>query len=577
MLGSSKPLVLRMPVLWLSGLLALFGSPLQASLQDALGNKALFELQPYKEETSALYEGKSITSATLVNLNAHINAWYLLGVKDGRKAEVLYNIQPASDSLTLGLDPASPELVISNANGESSRCDIETEIVKAHAKRPPRLGYLAVCNNALFLIIKQEGNQATVEKGAEMLRWLAGEAGEDIINGVKETVFQDKYLVNETTEEAQESPEAGANPDPDPFLPRAAIHPRFKNTTIPTNQLGMKTAKSERSLLAGRWYPLLNYPDIYASMIEPGMVSKEILASHHDRVNGLDGVENGGVAYLMAINLSRYSLGWGHGTDLPGVGWSSRAINIKRDNPYGPDGFNTFKPLIPLGHTLPSLWPKVVGTLSGGFQNRHSAFRYGELSKSQKAHHYGFMENGVLFVTPSTGLATLITYKDGSVELKTWTEQDTEKMPLMKHIRQNGVPLIDRDEQGQGIPGKLVKHWSAGNWSGSADKELRTPRGAACIIETPQDKFLVYAYFSGATPSGLARVFQAYGCNYAIHLDMNSPGQAYASLSRPKGGNSNAFEIEHLMTGMFTGDTSGTPRYLVKPDYKDFFYILKRD
>lgn len=538
------------------------------------GNGALFQLQPFKEETTANYEGKPFTSVSLVNLNANINAWYILGLTNGKSVKAAYNILPASDTLKLGLDPVQPELLITDAGNQVHRCDIAGGIDRAYAKRTqPRLSYLPVCDNRLFIVIEQEGNQAFVEKGAEVVRWLAGDSGEDIVNGVKDGFFQDKYLVQEETEESQEPQNAPENKGP---LPRASIQARYKNTSIPARLLGLKTAKPEKSLLVGHWYPLRNYPDILASMIEPGMLDRGILDSHPDRVNPLDGVENGAVVYLMSLNLDKYTLGWGQGTDLPGVGWSERAVNIRKDNPFGPDGFNTMKPLIPLGHAPPFLWSKVIGTFSGGFQKRHSAFRYGELSKTEKGHHYGFMENGVLFVTPSEGLATLIIYKDGSIDFKTWTDQDKDNLPFMRHIRQNGLPLIERDENGDGVPGKYVKHWSAGNWSGSAKKELRTPRGAACIVEMKQEKHFIYAYFSGATPSAMARVFQAYGCNYAFQLDMNSPGQAYASLSRAQD-NSTAFEIEHLMTGMFTGDTKGTPRYLIKPDYKDFFYILRRE
>jgi hypothetical protein len=224
-------------------------------------------------------------------------------------------------------------------------------------------------------------------------------------------------------------------------------------------------------------------------------------------------------------------------------------------------------------------WSNTIGTFSGGFQKRHGAFRAGELAKTNKGHHYGFMENGVMLVSPSENLATVIIYWDGSVELKRWTAEDSKKLYLMKHIRQNGVPLIHRDENGKGIPGKLVKQWGAGNWSGTAEAQLRAPRGGACIIETPKENYLVYAYFSGATPSGMARVFQAYGCNFALHLDMNSPGQAYASLFAPKEENGGLLDIELLMTDMYAymGGNKKSPRYFIKPDYKDFFYIMKKE
>ena len=547
----------------------------EASLLETTRNKAFFKLQPYKEEMSANYERSPYKSASLININSNVNVSYLLSVRDNRGAEKTYSILSVDDKLRLRLDEVAPELFISD-NGKGHICNIQEEIAAEYKKhKRSKLTHIPVCNNLLFVVIKQDGYQSRVEKGAEFLRWLGGDAGENVINEVKEGYFKDKYVV---MEQAQESTEISAVTENNSVLPRADIEARYQNSSIPTRHLGLKTQNSEKSLLAGKWYPLKNYPGVYAGMIMPGMVSRKIQKTHRDRVNTLDSVERKAVVYLVSFSLSKYTLGWGHGTDHPGVGWSRRAVRISKDNPYGPDGFNKIKPLIPLGHTPPYLWSKIIGTFSGGFQKRHGAFRYGELSMTNKAHHYGFMENGVMLTSPTEGLASVIMYRDGNLELKRWTAQDNEKLPLIRHIRQNGVPLVHRDEGGQGIPGKWVRHWSAGNWSGSAKKQLRTPRGAACLIETPEDNFLVYAYFSGATPSAMARVFQAYGCNAAIHLDMNSPGQAYASLFTPQDGGG-SIDIELLTAKMYQymGGKKDSPRFFIKPDYKDFFYIMKRE
>ena len=547
----------------------------KAAFLGATNNEALLQLQPHKEEMTATYKDDLFISASLINLNSNINAWYILSLVDKNNRVKTYSILTVSDDLKLRLNTHTPELIIEHPNN-TYRCNIDNEISKEfEARKRTRFSYLPACKNLLFVVIKRDGFRSTIEKGAGALRWLAGDAGEGIINGLKESLFKDRYLVEEQTEELVE---ASVATDTNGILPRAAIEERYQHTTIPSRRLGLKTEQTEGKLLAGQWYPLKNYPAVYASMIMPGMVSRDIQASYRDRANSLDHVERNAVVYLMSFSLGKYTMGWGHGTDHPGVGWSSRARNIRRDNPYGPDGFNRMAPLIPIGHVPPFYWSKTIGTISGGFQKRHAAFRYGELSKTNKAHHYGFMENGVMLVSPSEGLATVIIYKDGRVDLKRWTAQDNEKLPLIKHIRQNGVPLIRRDETGQGIPGKLVKHWGAGNWSGTVDKQLRAPRGGACIVETAQDRYLVYAYFSGATPSAMARVFQAYGCNSALHLDMNSPGQAYASLFRTQG-KEHSIDIELLETEMhaYMGGKKAFPRYFIKPDYKDFFYIMKKE
>lgn len=541
-------------------------------------DKALFRLQPYKKWMLATYDGGSFSSASLINLNSNINTWYVLSLTNGRNQETTYNLLAVDSNLKLRLNSESPELLIGNP-ANTYRCNIEDEITSKFIKRRrDKFSYLPACNNLLFVVIKQDGFRSMVERGAEILRWLGGDTGEEIITGVKSTIFKDKYLVQGETGLLADTSMATMATEADAVLPRAAVADRYRYSTIPARSMGLKIHNSENRLLAGKWYSLQNFPDVYASLIMPGMVSQDVLSTHRSLVNRLDGVESNAQVYLMAVNMSKYTLGWGHGTDHPGVGWSSRARHVKRDNPYGPDGFNSLDPLITLGHVPPMYWSNTIGTFSGGFQNRHGAFRTGELAMTGKGHHYGFMQDGVMLVSPSNDLATVIVYWDGSVELKVWSEPDKKKLYLMKHIRQNGVPLIHRDENGKGIPGKLVKHWGAGNWSGTAEAQLRAPRAGACLIETPKENFLVYAYFSGVTPSGMARVFQAYGCSFALHLDMNSPGQAYASLFSPKEEDGGLLDIELLMTDMYAymGGNKKSPRFFIKPDYKDFFYIMRK-
>jgi hypothetical protein len=542
------------------------------SLLNSAQRLPLLLLQPYKTDQFSEYAEGPLSSAYLVNLNRNIGSWYVLGVRNRSGSEEIFNLLVARDGLTLTLDAAYPALVMEKS-GVVFRCDLEKELSEvSRLNRHLKVGHIFVCSDLLLLKFAQDGHQPFLEKGAETVRQLFGESGESFISSAKDTIFQDKYLVDDPV---AEGPGPGEGPAGETPLPGAAVEEKFQGATIATASMGLKPAGGESRFVAGQWYPLKNFAGLYASMIEPQMVSREILASHTDRVSPLDGVENRAVAYLMAFALDRYTLGWGHGTSHPGVGWSVRARNIPRDNPYGPDGFNRVFPLVLAGHVPPSALPYTVGTFSGGFQNRHSAFLYGEFSRTDKAHHYGFMENGVTLVSPAEGLATVLIYKDGRVDLKSWSREDQERIGDLRHFRQNGVPLIERDADGKGIPGRFVKFWGEGNWSGSADKELRTPRSAVCLIETPASRYLVYAYFSSVTPSGMARVFQAYGCRYAVHLDMNSPVQAYAAVFSQDSPGS-PYRVENLATSMQEGNVSGTPRYLIKPDYKDFFYVMKK-
>jgi hypothetical protein len=163
---------------------------------------------------------------------------------------------------------------------------------------------------------------------------------------------------------------------------------------------------------------------------------------------------------------------------------------------------------------------------------------------------------------------------DGEIGMKKWEEGDEAKLPNLVFARQNGVPLIEN-----GVPGDRVTSWGGGNWSGSAEADLRTLRGGACMRTVGGRQFLIYAYFSSATPSGMARVFQAYGCDTAMILDMNSQEHTYMALYLHKG---DEIETQHLVAAMSevdqrASDGSIIPRFVGFSDNRDFFYLLRKE
>ena len=128
------------------------------------------------------------------------------------------------------------------------------------------------------------------------------------------------------------------------------------------------------------------------------------------------------------------------------------------------------------------------------------------------------------------------------------------------------------------MPGPLVSRWGHGNWSGSANKKLRTLRAGVCLQENQAGRFLIYGYFSSVTPSAMARVFHAYGCRYAMHLDMNALEHTYLAVYKRQG---SKVAIQHLIQGMNVLDKSEAkqyiPRFLGYADNRDFFYIMRRE
>jgi hypothetical protein len=245
----------------------------------------------------------------------------------------------------------------------------------------------------------------------------------------------------------------------------------------------------------------------------------------------------------------------------------------------GPDGIGTIAPLVPTGMVSPESVSKTVATFTGGFKRLHGAFKSGELATKNHGSHYGFAQDGVVFSKLEPGLATVFVLDDGSVQMKTWDAQDDGVLPKIKHARQNGVPLVEFDEGSQAtVPGRLVNKWGPGNWSGSEEMKLRTIRAGAALQSNGRKRFLIYAVFSDATPSAMARVFQAYRCRYGMHLDMNALEHTYLALYRRTG--SQLF-VDYLLSGMSEVDKTASggevPRFLGYPDNRDFFFVMRRD
>jgi hypothetical protein len=76
----------------------------------------------------------------------------------------------------------------------------------------------------------------------------------------------------------------------------------------------------------------------------------------------------------------------------------------------------------------------------------------------------------------------------------------------------------------------------------------------------------------------MARVFQAYGCRYAMLLDMNALEHTYLALYTRE---DDEIVVQHLIRGMEEVDKSAgermVPRFIGFPDNRDFFYLMRRE
>jgi hypothetical protein len=569
----------------LIALALLLGAPAAAGPEpppDPAANppRTVVELQPSRRSTSiAIEDGAGRRGrATLVDLAPAIHGWLLLTLAwEGAAAESLHLENPDPGHQRVSIDASYPRgLVLSSGSGGRVTCDLWSASAPdelAATQRSPA-PYAPICGERLYLRRQTPGRRTKKEWAADLLRdhvW----GGEKITDVVRDTLFKDAWL---------ETPGLAPDGQGEPVLPDAPPRPLlatpYGDERIDVGELGLDVAREADGRLGiGHWYAVRGVPGIFVSAVTPGSIAPEVLEGVAHPVNPLDAVEARALAYLVAFDLERFELGFSLGTEHPRVGWSDRIPPDARDPALpGPDGIDSLAPLVRTGMLSPALQGAVAATFTGGFKRAHGAFRYGALAHVHHGSHYGFVENGTVLSRLQPGLATASVLGSGRVELGTWTEADDTGLEPVRFARQNGVALIERDPaSGRSGPGALVTQWGPGNWSGSEDERLRTLRAGLCLLEQGRRRFLVYGYFSSATPSAMATVFQGYGCTYAMHLDMNALEHTYLAIYRREG---SKLVVEHLVEGMSVLDqASGAhqlPRFVGFPDNRDFFYLLRR-
>ena len=528
--------------------------------------RSVVEFQPFRSELSGV--GADGTPIRLISLNPFVNAWFLLETGNGRAVQQwhLENVAPELFTVSLGAD--GREITVESQAGAVTCAPWEGELEDARRQGLP---YTPVCEGRLFLRATGSGSRTMRESVTEFLRDYVP-FGEDLITLIKDTLYEDAYLTSAQTMDEAEAGEAVA----------ALGHANLRSQQVMRTFMRVDLVGADSSQMeAGAWYAVQNAPGIYASVVQPGMVHPDIL-NRRGEANGLDGVENYADVHMFAFDMSRFDLRYEIGTSHPQVDWSPRPSGSGRNyNLPGPDGFGTVAPLQMTGMLNPVFLDRVAGIFAGGFKRDHGAWRLSDMAYSNHGHHYGFVVNGVVLSRLQPGLATVWVLQDGSVQMGTWSESLDMLLPYIRFARQNGVPLIEPDaDTGESVPGAQVTSWMGGNWSGSAEAQLRTMRSGLCSREIEGRRFLIYAVFSSATPSGMARTFQAYGCDYAMLLDMNSLDLTYSAIYTREPG-APEFDIVHLDRRMGESDSrhsDGRPmgRFIEFSDNRDFFYLLRR-
>ena len=534
--------------------------------------KTIIELQPFRETTSVQIPSAGGRSATLINLNPRVNAWFLLSIQGsagGRTpAYHLENPHPKAQALSLG--ESHPFGIRISVGGRDVDCDLWRDETRAALTQAQASGlpYAPLCDDRLYLRNPVSGTYTHLERVTNFLRDDVS-GGEQIVGFVRKQFFADASWKRADPRGPSLRIFLDGRPAAAPitaeFDARRAAH------------LGIDVGQGAGGLIMGQWYAARGADGIFLSMIQPQALANGSGAARARRASRMR--SRGCLRLHGGARSCPIRFGVRHRHRSPRVGWSERTLDSVRDPKLPcPDGIGSVAPLVVNGMVNPPTVETVAATFAGGFKREHGAFHFGALAERNKGSHYGFIEQGVVFSKLQPDLATLFVEDDGTVGMKTWAPGDDAGLSRIKHARQNGVPLIEYDEVSRrSSPGALISSWGPGNWSGSSDERFRTLRAGACLLVNGTSRYLVYGYFSTATPTAMAQVFQAYGCRYAMHLDMNALEHTYFAIYTHEGGR---IAVQHLIEGMAEVDRKGgdalAPRFLSFPDDRDFFYLTRK-
>lgn len=169
--------------------------------------------------------------------------------------------------------------------------------------------------------------------------------------------------------------------------------------------------------------------------------------------------------------------------------------------------------------------------------------------------HGGFVANGRTYEPLRSGLATLIGYRDGHVNIVSWNGGPLPG-PSVLQARQNLPLIVDR--------GRLTAHLSSGReWGATLGNAIRVWRSGIGIDRRGN---LVYAAADYQTVTSLAEILVRAGAVRAMELDINAQWPTFISYASGGGRNPNK---------LVPNGQQPPSRYLV-PDDRDFFAVYRR-
>jgi hypothetical protein len=244
------------------------------------------------------------------------------------------------------------------------------------------------------------------------------------------------------------------------------------------------------------------------------------------------------VAGAPAVMVSTFRPDPNYPQLVAGVAWidTSRTSLALYPGRYEPPGAGS-----PPAEVPPALRSGLLATFNAGFKLEDSGG--------------GFVAGGQVYAPLRDGQATLIGYRDGRVDVRTWTGGPTPG-PDVVFARQN-LPLIVSG-------GLLASNLTDGpEWGATLGNAIRVWRSAVGVDAHGN---LLYAGADSQTATSIAQILQRAGAVRAMELDINSEWVTFNFY-----GGWGAVAPQKLLPDM----TRDATRYLT-PDDRDFFAVYAR-
>ncbi|HVB25843.1 MAG TPA: phosphodiester glycosidase family protein [Ktedonobacteraceae bacterium] len=212
----------------------------------------------------------------------------------------------------------------------------------------------------------------------------------------------------------------------------------------------------------------------------------------------------------------------------------------------------TVEPGGPLNHAGPGVIPSADQQGNALLAAFNGGFKYAD-------GQYGMMTNGVVYVPPQNGIATIAVTKEGKIILGAWGTDPrfTSTNHDLVAWRQNAALLINN-----GVINPLTSDGSA--WGGTILNSAYTWRSGLGITAAGT---LIYAAGDYLTALTLGQAMKAAGAVMAMQTDINPYGVRAFLYSRNSGG---AYNIARLNPAM-----QGTGTEYLYGNQRDFFYLTR--